>query len=96
MTQNASAPFGMADPARPNISTTIWRTVADQTNGVYFFESTTNPNIVWVRTDKLNFAAGAPVTKLDLVHNPDLVGDVSSQFKPAPPFQLLPAVGGED
>jgi hypothetical protein len=36
------------------------------------------------------------VTKLDLVHNPDLVGDVSSQFKPASPFKFLPAGDGEN
>jgi penicillin V acylase-like amidase (Ntn superfamily) len=45
MMRNAPAPFGTADPARPNISTTIWRTVADQTNGVYYFESTTSPEL---------------------------------------------------
>jgi choloylglycine hydrolase len=94
--RNASAPFGTADPARPNISTTIWRTVADQTNGVNYFESTANPNIVWVRMNKLNFDKGTPVTKLDLVHNPDLVGEVSTQFKPTTPFKFLPASDGEN
>lgn len=89
--RNATAPFGTDDPTHPNLSPTIWRTVADQTNGLYFFESSSSPNIVWVQIDKLNVAQGSPVAKLDLVHNPDLVGDVSSQFKPTTPFKFLPA-----
>jgi penicillin V acylase-like amidase (Ntn superfamily) len=37
--RNASAPFGTADPTRPNISTTRWRTVSDLTNGVYYLQN---------------------------------------------------------
>jgi penicillin V acylase-like amidase (Ntn superfamily) len=36
----------VADPARPNISTTCWRTVSDLTNRVYYFESTTGANLL--------------------------------------------------
>ncbi|MGV8057732.1 MAG: linear amide C-N hydrolase [Smithellaceae bacterium] len=62
--RNVSAPFSIStDPARPNISSTRWRTVADLTNRIYYFESTISPNIVWVELDKLNFKAGAPVKK---------------------------------
>ncbi len=88
--RNISAPFSVStDPARPNISSTRWRTVADLTNRVYFFESTISPNIVWVRLDKLNFKAGAPVKKLDLVGEIDLVGDVSGKFKKSKPFVFI-------
>ncbi|HEV3112428.1 MAG TPA: linear amide C-N hydrolase [Candidatus Binataceae bacterium] len=92
--RNVSAPFGTAEPGRPNISATIFRTLADLTNGVYFFESTSSPDIVWVNMEKLNFAAGGPVEKLDLVNHRDLVGNVTPMFRPAAPFESLAAGGG--
>lgn len=89
--RNASVPRGISTPGRPNISSTIWRTVADQKNRVYYFEDTNAPGLVWVRLDKLDLAAGAAVRKLTLVGNPDLVGDQTANFKPAEPFRFLPA-----
>ncbi|MEU8779300.1 linear amide C-N hydrolase [Streptomyces sp. NPDC048606] len=77
--RNASAPFGTADELRPNISTTRWRTVTDLTERRYFFESTTSPNVVWVELSQVDFAAG-PERRLDLVHEPDRVGNVTDEF----------------
>lgn len=92
--RNISAPFAVyREEGRPNISATRWRTVADLTNRVYFFESVLSPNIVWVSLDKLNFKAGAPVKKLDLVNRADLVGDVTKKFKTARPFVFLGTEG---
>ncbi len=84
--RNISAPFGAADPLRPNISPTRWRTVADLTNRVYFFESTISPNIVWAGLDRFNFKEGSPVLKLNLVENPDPIGEISGKFTASPPF----------
>jgi choloylglycine hydrolase len=78
--RNVSAPFGTADPARPNISTTRWRTVADLTNRVYFFESTTSPGVVWTRLDGLDLSAGAQPRRLELADGKDHVGDVTRQY----------------
>ena len=44
MMRNVAQPFGTSKADEPNTSQTIWRTVADLTNGVYYFESTTSPN----------------------------------------------------
>lgn len=87
--RNVSQPFGTIDPSRPNISPTRWRTVTDLTNGTYFFESTTSPNIFWMYLDKLDFSEGAPVKKLDLVNDPDRVSDVSYEFKESKPFDWV-------
>jgi penicillin V acylase-like amidase (Ntn superfamily) len=84
--RNISAPFGASDPLRPNISATRWRTVADLTNRVYYFESTISPNVIWVFLDKLKLTEGSPVLKLDLVNELDRVGDVTMQFKKSKPF----------
>ena len=62
--RNVAQPFGTSKADEPNTSQTIWRTVADLTNGVYYFESTTSPNIVWVKLNKLDFTEGAKVQKL--------------------------------
>ncbi|MFZ5779121.1 MAG: linear amide C-N hydrolase [Pseudomonadota bacterium] len=88
--RNVSAPFGEADPARPYVSVTRWRTVADVTNRIYYFESSTSPNLVWVRLAALDFAQESGVRRLDLVGHPDRVGDVTDQFLPAKPFTVAP------
>ena len=87
--RNVSQPFIRPSPGHPEASHTIWRTVADATDRVYFFESTLSPNIVWVRLDALDLAAGAPVRKLDLVHSGDLVGDVTASFEPSAPLAFM-------
>jgi penicillin V acylase-like amidase (Ntn superfamily) len=43
---------------------TLWRTVADQKDLVYFFDSATSPNTFWVPLADLDLKAGAPVKKL--------------------------------
>lgn len=85
--RNVAQPFGPASVNEPNTSATIWRTVADISNRVYFFESSRSPNIIWVKLDKLDFLK---VQKLDLANNLDRVGDVSAEFTPAEPYKPLP------
>lgn len=87
--RNVSVPRGISTPDQPNISTTIWRTVSDQKNRVYFFENTASPSLVWIRLSQLDFSAGAPAQKLTLDGNPNLAGDQSHGFQPAEPFQFL-------
>ncbi|MFH8841162.1 linear amide C-N hydrolase [Streptomyces sp. NPDC017868] len=85
--RNAAQPFGTPDPARPNISATIWRTLADLTNGVYAFESSYSPDIVWTGLDALDFGRAA---RLDLSVE-GLLGDVSDRYEPAEPFEFASA-----
>lgn len=59
--RNTSVPLGITTPDQPNISSTRWRTVSDQKNKVYYFESTTYPNIFWVDFKDVDFSANAPV-----------------------------------
>lgn len=83
--RNAAQPFRVADPGKPEASQTLWQTVSDLTNRRYVFESTTRPNIVWVDLDKLDFSAGRPQAKLDLVGRlaleGGLAGEVSDRFE---------------
>ncbi len=87
--RNVSVPRGISTPDQPNISSTIWRTVADQKNRVYYFENTSSPSPVWIKLDKLDFAEGSGTRKLTLVGNPDLGGDQTIKFEKAQPFKFL-------
>lgn len=87
--RNVSVPLGIKDSAKPNISTTLWRTVADQKNRVYYYESAISPNIFWVDLNELDLSEATQPRKLDLHDHPILSGEVSSRFKPATPFKWL-------
>ena len=87
--RNVSVPRGIGTPDQPNISSTIWRTVADQKNKVYFFEDTLSPSLVWVRLNQIDFKAGSGVRKLTLHGNPNISGDQTANFKKTDPFVFL-------
>ncbi|HVL12077.1 MAG TPA: linear amide C-N hydrolase [Gemmata sp.] len=87
--RNVSAPFGVADPDRPNVSTTIWRTVTDLTNGVLYYDGVFSPQVFWVDTKKLKFDAGEPVRKLTVVGSFDLMGEASGKFEKAEMFRFI-------
>lgn len=89
--RNTSVPYGINTPEEPNISSTRWRTVADHKRLLYFFESALTPNTFWVDLKQVDFSAGAPVKRLDLgkQQRNTFQGEVSKQFKPAPPFRFL-------
>lgn len=77
-------PFGAADTSgKVAVDTwpTRWASVIDDTNKVYYFNSTTAPNIVWIELKSFNFNEGSPVMELDLT-NTSLGGEVSKLFKP--------------
>ncbi|WP_234682707.1 linear amide C-N hydrolase [Bradyrhizobium monzae] len=57
--RNVSVPTGIATPGEPNISSTLWRTVADQKNLIYYFESAHTPNTVGTDLKKFDLSAGA-------------------------------------
>jgi choloylglycine hydrolase len=85
--RNISVPFGSPDPDKPNVASTIFRSVIDLTGGRYYFESTYAPNVVWVDFNKLDYSKGAPQMELPvekLIFS--LNGDVTSQLEPAKPF----------
>lgn len=86
-----SVPLGISTPDQPNISSTIWRTVSDQKNLVYYFDSATRPNTFWVTMGKLDLKPGASIRKLTIQDGEVFAGEVADLFKPAEPFPFLPA-----
>ncbi len=86
-----SVPLGITTPDEPNVSSTIWRTVSDQKNLVYYFDSATRPNTFWVSLTRLHLQPGAPVKKLIIQNGEVFSGEVAEQFKDAEPFKFLQA-----
>jgi choloylglycine hydrolase len=85
--RNISVPFGLGDPDRPNIASTIFRSVQDLTGERYYFESTFAPNVVWVNWGLIDFTAGGPQMELKVEKKIfDLNGDVTGLFEPVPPL----------
>jgi choloylglycine hydrolase len=84
-----SVPLGIKDPERPNIASTLWRTVADTAAKRYFYENALSPSVFWVDLDKLDLSPAGKTLKLDLQAQPILSGEVSASFAPAEPFKFI-------
>lgn len=87
--RNVSVPLGISIPEQPFIASTRWRTVSDQKNKVYYFESTLSPDIFWIQLKDLDFSPGAPVQKLALTNGEIYAGNAASEFKDSKPFMFL-------
>ena len=87
--RNVSVPRGISTPGQPNISSTIWRTVSDQKNKIYYFEDTPSPSLIWVRLNQVDFTEGSGVRKLTMYGNLALTGDQTGNFRDAQPFAFL-------
>ncbi|MCG8275686.1 linear amide C-N hydrolase [Stenotrophomonas sp. NLF4-10] len=90
--RNVSVPYGITTPDQPNIASTRWRSVADQTRRLYFFESALAPNVFWVDLKKIDFSPETGRTRrLDLgqyqrtIHS----GEANAQFEETAPFRFL-------
>ncbi|MBP6018943.1 MAG: linear amide C-N hydrolase [Burkholderiaceae bacterium] len=90
--RNVSVPYGITTPEEPNISSTRWRTVADQKRKLYFFESALTPNVFWVDLEKLDFSEKTgKVMTLDLGPDQERIysGMANDKFKETQPFKFL-------
>lgn len=87
--RNASVPIGITTEGQPNIASTIWRTVADHKNKIYYFESTLSPNIVWLNLNEIDFSPSSQTRKLQLDGNLELVGNQTKNLVVSKPFEFL-------
>ncbi|TCZ54250.1 linear amide C-N hydrolase [Roseicella aquatilis] len=86
--RNVSVPYGITTPDKPNIASTLWRTVADQKTLTYYFDNALTPNVVWVRMAELNLAEGQPVRRAGLRELGDVAGSMAGRFQPAQPYEF--------
>jgi len=76
-------PFGAIDTSvgeSADTWVTRWVTLADLTNKLYYFNSTSQPNIIWVDFKNINFNEGKPILKLD-PSDVSLSGEISKNLK---------------
>ena len=84
-------PLGLNSPTRPEVSSTIWTTISDHKNKVYYFDCQTSPNTFWVDLKEFDFSEGAPVKKLTSSGGNVFAGSVAKQFQVTEPMKFLPA-----
>lgn len=82
--RTAMVPFGAVDVSGNKTEDawqTRWVTVADLTKRIYYFNSTSTPNIIWIDFSKLDFSDQAKTLVIDPA-DIKLVGDISTQMSP--------------
>jgi len=87
--RNCSVPYGISSETEPNISSTRWRSVSDQKNLVYYFETVFTPNTFWVDLKEFDLSAKGKIMKLDLSNFQTYNGKANSNFKESTPFKFL-------
>jgi len=87
--RNVSVPIGAEHAGQPNVAATLWRIVADQKRGVYYFELTDTPNVFWVDLSKLDLSVGQHMRMLPVEGAPVMAGEVSSRFEKQTNFEFM-------
>lgn len=81
---NCAVPTGITVEGQPEISTTQWRSVSDQTERTYYFKVTLRPSVVWVDLREFLLTPGSPIMKLDFATaGPEIIGDAIHFMKPS-------------
>lgn len=87
--RNCSVPFGISSETEPNISSTRWRSVSDQKNLVYFFETALTPDTFWVDLKDFDLSEKGKVMSLSLANHATYNGKANKSFKHTTPFKFL-------
>ena len=91
--RSVGVPLGITTPGQPNVSSSLWRTISDHKNLVYYYDSATSPSIFWIDLKKIDFSKGTPTKKLDLRDGKIYSGNANDSFVDASPFKFYPAGG---
>ncbi len=89
--RDTSVPFGGSMPNKPNIAATLWRTVSDQKNMLYYFDSSTAPNVFWLDLKEIDFASQKDSMRLLVSGGPTYAGNTIKELQVTPPFKFLVA-----
>lgn len=89
--RSVGVPLGITTPGEPNVSSSLWRSISDHKNLLYYFDSATSPSIFWVDLKKIDFSKNVPVKKLDLIDGKIYSGNAADKFVDSTPFDFYPA-----
>lgn len=87
--RNASVPYSGSTPTKPNIAATLWRTVSDQKNMLYYFDSSTAPNVFWLDLKDIDFATQKDSLRLLVSEGAVYAGNAVKELQPTKPFKFL-------
>jgi choloylglycine hydrolase len=87
--RSISVPLGESVTGKPDVASTLWRSVADQKSRIYYFDSALSPNAMWVDLKKLDLSQGSPVKKLTTAGGKIYAGETSQLFEPAKIFKPM-------
>ncbi|TAE13749.1 MULTISPECIES: linear amide C-N hydrolase [unclassified Microcoleus] len=65
--RNAAVPIGIADPEKPNLASTLWSTVSDHKNLVYYYANSRSASVCWIDLKELKLGEGSGVRKIDML-----------------------------
>lgn len=86
---NCSVPVGISVPENPEMSSTRWRSVADQRDLVYYYKPTIDPSVMWIDLNEFNLEKGSPIMKLDLLSGKVYGGNVKKDMTPSDGFKPM-------
>ncbi|MEN9880228.1 MAG: hypothetical protein RIQ55_874 [Pseudomonadota bacterium] len=87
--RSISVPLGESVPGKPDVASTLWRSIADQKSRIYYFDSALSPNVMWVDLKKLDLSQGSSVKKLTTAGGKIYAGETSQLFEPAKIFKPI-------
>jgi len=75
-------PEGIVSKERPELSRTIWRSIADLTHRTYYFQSRKQPQLIFASIYSFNLNPGSDILEYDPAQYPKNIGDISAYFYP--------------
>lgn len=87
--RHISVPLGIVDPEKPNLASTLWRTVSDHSGRRFIFESVRSPSAFWVDLGKLDLSEVSTTKRLKLDSEEVFSGDISTRFEVTEPFAFM-------
>lgn len=85
--RNCAVPMCISVPDQPEISTTQWFSLSDQTDCTYYFQLTESPSVVWINLRDLPIDAGKPQLTVTLTNNGSQQGCINKLLKAVPDFK---------
>jgi len=83
---DVAVPFGYEIEGKPNLSSTQWTSIADATEGKYYFHFATSPGYLWIDMSRLALHDGAPILKLDNTKHRGIIGNANKYLEKSPGF----------
>ncbi len=88
--ETVTVPRNFSLPDKPNISTTVYRSLFDHKNLTYYYQATYTPYFFWVDLKKFDFSENSKILMLDTMNGKrTMAGEVSHLFKEAKPFKFV-------